>query len=265
MLWEGTCSPVLPRSLSWTERGLVFYIPFLISVFFFCRKRVAETTSPSAARSAYGSHTVSSLLPQWPLSWESNEAPGLLQFPVSLSPSNLFNCDNLHTVVLQRGLGCPRDWFETHKSISESFQRGDSGVDSNMQLCSSKSRETKPSRNTLVRQGQAKAPVWTYNHCLLIKSTLHAQFTVLSSLRYVASVPLYMQILQNAGGEQTTHWSAAKFPFLSFSKTWEIKKELNAELHFLLVISVMKLCLKCFSFFFQIILCNRLLGWMTHT
>lgn len=157
-----------------------FYVPFLIPVFF-CRKRVAEMTSPSAVLGTYGSHTVSSLLPQWPLSWESSEAPGLLQFPVSLSPSNLFNCDNLHTVVLQRGLRCPRDWFETHKSISEPFQWGDSGVDSNMQLRSSKSRETKPSRNTLVQQGQAEAPAWTHNHCLLIKSTLHAQFTVLSS------------------------------------------------------------------------------------
>lgn len=43
---------------------------------------------------------------------------------------NLFNSDNLHTAVLQCGLGCPRDWFETHKSISESLRWGHSGADS---------------------------------------------------------------------------------------------------------------------------------------
>lgn len=54
------------------------------------------------------------------------------QFP-SCSPSllsNLFNSDNLHTVVLQCGLGCPRDWFETHKSISEPLCWEDGVADS---------------------------------------------------------------------------------------------------------------------------------------
>lgn len=97
-----------------------------------------EMTSPSATCRPYGSLTLSSPPFRWPLNrkgspvWNPAWAPSHFQFP-SCSPSllsNLFNGNNLHTVVLQCGLGCPRDWFEARKSISESLRWGDSGADS---------------------------------------------------------------------------------------------------------------------------------------
>lgn len=119
------------------ERGLVFMFCIFISVFL-QNVGVTETTSSSATCSPYGSHTISSPPFRQPLNWKGSPvwspawAPSHFQFP-SCSPSllrNLFNSDNLHTVVLQCGLGCPRDWFETHKSISESLRWGHSGADS---------------------------------------------------------------------------------------------------------------------------------------
>lgn len=139
-----SCSTPL---LQLNGKGPGFYVPFLISAFL-QKAGGAETTSPSAVRGPYGSHTASSPPLRWPLSREgspvwkpaghgasSNSPPGL-----PLSRATYLTAGNLHTVVLRCGLGCPRDWFETRKSISESFHWAASGVDSNIQLCSSKSR-----------------------------------------------------------------------------------------------------------------------------
>lgn len=108
------------------------------------------------------------------------------QFP-SCSPSLLSsfcNGDNLHTVVLQCGLGCPRDWFKTHKSISEPLCWEDNVADS-IFSCAHLNPKVIWGKKTLqiylgARQ-KIKAPAWTHSHCTSVKNTLHTKFTVLFS------------------------------------------------------------------------------------